>query len=133
MQTPRPEVTPMDADAGPVYDDPGEDDQARRREREVALQRLIDDLTERLHGVPEADVVPEMDAVLARGGFTDMPERWREAVAGAITNGTAYVVSVDAAEERERRLDHDSADDESAHDESADRDPADPDTSGGRR
>lgn len=110
MHTPRPEVTPMDADAGPVYDDPGEDDQARRREREVALQRLIDDLAQRLRGVPEAYVVSEMDAALARGGFTDMPERWREAVAGAITNGTAYVVSVDAAEERQRR----------PHDESAD-------------
>lgn len=112
----------MDADAGPVYDDPGEDDQARRREREVALQRLIDDLTERLRGVPEADVVPEMDVVLARGGFTDMPERWREAVAGAITNGTAYVVSVDAAEERERRLDGDAADhDTTDHDTTGDR------------
>lgn len=124
MHTPRPEVTPMDADAGPVYDDPGENDQARRREREVALQRLIDDLTERLRGVPEADVVPEMDSVLARGGFTDMPERWREAVAGAITNGTAYVVSVDAAEERERRHGPDTGPGSASDD---------PDAAGGRR
>lgn len=97
----------MDADAGPVYDDPDEADQERRREREVALQRLIDDLTGSLRGVPEAEALAELDAHLARGGFTDMPERWRESVAGAITHGTAYVVSVDAAEDRERRLDTD--------------------------
>ncbi|MGG5258290.1 hypothetical protein [Phycicoccus avicenniae] len=95
----------MASDQGSPYEDPDGQDQADRRVREVALQRLLDDLTARLHGRPEGEVLAEVDRALAAGGFTDMPPRWREAVSSAVASGTPYVVSVDAAEERADRLD----------------------------
>lgn len=94
----------MASDQGSPYVDPAAQDQADRRVREVALQRLLDDLTARLAGHPEDEVLPEVDRVLAAEGFTDMPPRWREAVVSSVAQGTPYVVSADTQDERARHL-----------------------------
>lgn len=92
----------MASEQGSPYEDPDAQDLADRRVREMALQRLLDDLTARLAGRPEDEVLPEVDRVLAAEGFTDMPPRWREAVVSSVVQGTPYVVSVDTEGERTR-------------------------------
>lgn len=94
----------MASDQGSPYVDPDAQDQADRRVREMTLQRLLDDLTARLAGQPEDEVLPEVDRVLASEGFTDMPPRWREAVVSSVVQGTPYVVSADTEDGRVRDL-----------------------------
>ncbi len=75
---------------------PDDEDEARlahRRERDTALQAVVDELVRRSEGRPEAEVRGDLEATLAERGLPEMPSGWLDAVAAAATIGDPYVVS----------------------------------------
>lgn len=64
-----------------------------RHDRELELQRVIDDLVQECAGQSEKQVAARFQEELARLGRTQMPEPWVDAVVDAIALGNAYVVS----------------------------------------
>ena len=67
------------------------------RERDVRLQRIINDLV-RQGGRSHAEIVEEFTAAIDRAGLAAMPGPWVEAVADEVAQGNPYVVSAHAAE-----------------------------------
>jgi len=64
-----------------------------RRERDTALQAVVDDLVRRSEGRPVDQVRTDLERTLAAEGLPVMPSGWLDAVASAATIGDPYVVS----------------------------------------
>ncbi|MEO5609162.1 MAG: hypothetical protein ABIQ61_05620 [Ornithinibacter sp.] len=71
----------------------GDDQLEHRRERDIALQRVIDALVQECTGQSEAQVADRLREELAGLDLPQMPGSWFDSVIDSITRGDAYVVS----------------------------------------